>query len=496
MKSLVGVLLVALLAGQGCTDSEVPPTEEPTQEQESSAAPAPLTIGGQEVLKYTGDLPDIEERRILRILVNYNQTNFFLVGGEPKGFEYELLHEFEKKLNKGISRRDMRMTLVFVPVPRAELFSRLNAGWGDIAAAGLTITEERKGLAAFSTPYLTGVDEVIVTRKGEAAIQSLDELEGRTIHVQRASSFAGTLKRLSEDLVARGKKAIEIVEVAPHLETEDLLELVNGGFIEATVSDDHVAELWQAVLPELQIHTEAPVHSGGEIAWAVRESNPELLKEVDAFLRPNRKGTLLGNILFRRYFRDPAWLRDTLTTDHAEKLDEFRASFEKFGEAYGFDWLLLAAVAFQESKFNAGLRSRRGALGLMQVKPATAGEFGITDLMNPTHNIEAGTRYLDWIRKHFFPDADMDEFTTMNFLLASYNAGPSRIRGLRRKASEQGLDPNVWFRSVDQVALQSIGQETVRYVTNVQKYHFAFGQIARNRAQREAERDKLRTPPK
>jgi membrane-bound lytic murein transglycosylase MltF len=458
------------------------------------SAQSEVPRGGSELMERgeirRGDLDEIRQRGFIRVLVTHNKTNFFVTSGQPRGFEYELLKEYEKALAK---RTKDRFKMFFLPVAFDELIPYLNEGRGDIAAAGLTVTSERSRQVAFGDSYLRQVDEIVVTHKVAPDLTTLDDLAGRTVYVRKGSSYVEHLEALNADLRRRGLLPVT-VEVAPqYLETEDILELVNAGIMEITVVDEHIAELWSGVLTDLVLRHDLEVHSGGQIAWAVRKDNPQLLADVNTFVGGHKKGTLLGNIFFKRYFQNTRWVRKP-TAEEQQRLAELRGLFEKYADRYGFDWLMIAALAFQESGFDQSVRSSVGAVGVMQVLPSTAASIDIPDITDMENNIHAGVKYLDWLRTHFFNEAEIDPAVKVDFTLASYNAGPGRVTQLRKQAPSQGYDANQWFANVERVALQRVGWETVRYVANINKYYFAFKLSAAALEVRREEMDSLKKP--
>ncbi len=442
---------------------------------------------------WTGDLEEMRQRRLIRVLVSHSKTNFFSVMGRPRGFEYELLRKFEESLNAGVSRRELKTTLAFVPVPLETSLAALVEGRGDMVAAGLTITPERQESVAFTEPYLQGVEEIVVTRRGLEGLESLADLGGRPVLVRRGSSYAQHLVELSQSLEGQGRDPVEIVEAAAGLETEDILELVNAGAVELTLADRHVAELWSSVLTDIVLRDDLVVHQGGEIAWAVRKESSELRERLNAFVRKNRKGTLLGNILFRRYYEDAKRIRNPLTGEELAKRDRLASLFKKYADEYSFDWLAIAAQAFQESRFDHSLRSRAGAVGIMQLLPSTAADrnVGIPNIQDLESNVHAGVKYMAFLRERYFSAEEIAPGARFDFALAAYNAGPARVKQLRRKAAEMGLDPDRWFRNVE--ALQVVGQEPVQYVANINKYYVAYKLLMESRERRE--RTKARMAP-
>jgi membrane-bound lytic murein transglycosylase MltF len=436
---------------------------------------------------WTGDLAGMRERRMIRVLVTYDKTNFFLVGGRPHGFEYELLRGFEDELNQGLGPGEVATQVVFLPVPFERLLSALVEGRGDVAAAGLTITPEREERVAFTAPYLDDVREVVVTAADAGELARLEDLAGRTVLVPRATSYVTHLRALSRELEEKGLAPIEVVEAEEGLQSEDLLEMVNAGAAPLTVVDDHIARLWAQLLEDVVVREDLVVHGGSRIAWAVRKESPELREALSRYAHANRRGTLLGNVLFRRYHEDDQWIRNPLAEKDAERLRELEALFRKYAERYDFDWLMIAALAYQESGLDHSKRSRRGAVGLMQLLPSTAADpnVGIADIADREKNVHAGVKYLAFLRDHYFRDDSIPAPARIDFALAAYNAGPRKVARFRARARAMGLDPNRWFRNVELAALQLVGRETVRYVSRINKYYLAYRLARTTRGPRE-----------
>jgi membrane-bound lytic murein transglycosylase MltF len=435
---------------------------------------------------FTGDLPEITGRRLLRVLISYSRTNYFIDFATARGFEYELLRQYEKHLNegRGVGRS---IVVVFIPVPLGSLLSELAEGRGDIAAGGLTVTKGREKRVAFAQPYLPNVREIVVSGARAQTLESFADLGGRKVWVRKGSSYAEHLRTLGERLRTTGQPPIEVVEAPPYLATEDLLELVNAGVVDYTVTDEHIATAWAGALPNIRVHSDLAVHTGGAIAWAVRADNPELKASLDAFVHTIKKGTLLGNILFKRYFSDSKWISNPLSDADQERLEEISSLFQKYGEIYGFDWLALAAMAYQESGLDQSKRSRAGAVGVMQIKPSTAADknVGIAPIDTVEKNIHAGTKYLAFLRDRYFSDPEIPDEARLDFTLAAYNAGPARVASLRREAATKGYNPDLWFGNVEMIAAARIGRETVIYVSNINKYYMAYTDFYRGNLQRE-----------
>jgi membrane-bound lytic murein transglycosylase MltF len=425
---------------------------------------------------YRGDLTDMIKRRVVRVLVTYDRANFFIEDGSPRGFEYELVQQYRRHLKTRVKPRSWPVNFVFIPVRFDQLLPALENGWGDIAAAGLTETPARARRVAFTEPYIHDVDELVVTSGVAKDLTKLDDLAGRQVYVNGSSSYAEHLRVLSQQFVSRGLPPIEIVPAHNSFSEADLLELLQMGAIDITIMHGHLARFWANVYPGLRVHEDLAIHRGGQIGWAVRKDSPELLESLNRGLRTNRQGTLIGNVLLQRYFRETRRVDDPLGFPGSDRLADLKGRFQKDARTYGFDWHFLAAVAYQESKLEHDRKSPAGAMGIMQVRPSTAAAepVSIPDISGVEANIHAGTKYLAHLRDDHFPDLKNRPQEQLDFVVAAYNAGPTKIRRLRRQAAEMGLNDNQWFAGVDALARAKIGRETVDYVTKVNKYFVAY----------------------
>ena len=437
---------------------------------------------------YTEDLDALLERKYIRVLTTYNRTNFFLAKGKLRGFEYALLRQYQKALNKGVTRRELQIVFEFIPVARDRLIPDLIEGYGDIAAAGLTITPERQKQVDFTIPYVTGIDEVLVTHKAVAPIQDITVLSAHSVFVRPSSSYHESLLALNRRLSAQGLWPVKIVPADENLETEDILELVNSGAIARTVCDSHIAAAWAEILTDIRVVGDLTFRKGADIAWVVRKTSPALKASLDRFAKSHQRGTRLGNILFRRYYEQTTWIKNPLAGNPGKRLAAYAPLFQKYAAKYGFDWRLISAMAFQESGFDHKKVSPKGAVGIMQVRPATAADpnVGIPDISSVANNIQAGVKYLKFLQDQYFDDAAILPQDQVRFSLAAYNAGPGRMRRARKKAIRMQLDPNRWFRNVEIAMLKIVGQETVRYVSNINKYYVIYNNAYQQVEKREA----------
>ena len=432
-----------------------------------------------EIKPWVGDFDGMAKRRIIRALVVYSKTFYFLDKGRQRGATYELLKQFEKLVNQKLKTKTLKLRVLFIPVRRDQLIPWLVDGRGDIAAANLTITPQRQNQVDFSDPLISGVRELLVSGPAAAPVKNLEDLAGKEIHVRPSSSYYESLTQLNESFRQTGKPKINLIAADETFEDEDLLEMVNAGLIPMIVMDSHKAHFWEQIFDNIKVHPTIAVRNGGEIAWCFRKDSPKLKAVVNEFVKGHKKGTLLGNIILKRYLRDTKYVQNSLSQKELDKFEAMLALFEKYAGQYNFDYLMVSAQAYQESGLDQKKRSPAGAVGVMQLLPTTAADpnVGIPDIEKLEKNIHAGTKYLRFIVDRYYKDEPMDDVNRMLFAFASYNAGPARVSDLRKKTAEMGLNPNVWFHNVEVAAAKNIGRETVQYVSNIYKYYIAYRMI-------------------
>lgn len=444
--------------------------------------------------KWSGDLKGMLKRDKVRALVVFNKMQYFLDGSHQRGAAYDLLKEFEKQLNEK-RKGAIKMHVVFIPVARDDLIPALLDGRGDVAVASLTITPDREKLVDFSAPLLEDVSELLVTGPSAPEIDSIDDLAGKEIYVRPSSSYYQHLLNLNEQFRKQEKPLMKVRKADENLEDSDLLEMVSAGMIPMVVVDSHKAQFWKDIFDNIKVHEEISVHSGGKIAWAFRKKSPKLKKEINRFVKNHKKGTLTGNMLYKRYLQENKWAKSTLSEKEQKKFLNLIDLFKKYSGEYHFDWLMIAALSYQESQHDQSKRSRAGAIGIMQILPNTAGDpnVNVPGIEKLENNVKAGVKYLRFLRDRYFDDPDIDLVNQALFSFAAYNAGPVKVAKLRKEAAQRGFDPNVWFGNVEVIAARRIGRETVQYVSNIYKYYLAYQLIVkRMQLQGEARRTALK----
>jgi membrane-bound lytic murein transglycosylase MltF len=465
--------VVALVSVLGPAESQTGAKPAP------AAAPAPQSAAQTQAATainrkpWTGDFDALVKRRVIRVLVPHSRTHYFVDHGQPRGIAYEAMTAFEQQINK--TRGNIKVLVVFFPTPRDKLIPDLLAGLGDIAIASLTVTPERKKIVDFTMPTTTtGVSEIVVTGPQSPQIGSINDLAGKEVFVRKSSSYWEHLTTLNERFKKEGKPPVTLRPAPEDLEDDDLLEMVNAGLVGIVVVDDYVTNLWAKIYKSIKPRPDLVVSGPGDLAWAIRPNSPQLKSALDAFIKTHGQGTTFGNTLIKRYLGSTKFVLNATSQAEIKKFNELVALFRKYGDQYDLDFVLMAAQGYQESRLNQAAKSHVGAVGVMQVMPATGKELKVGDIAQVEPNIHAGIKYVRFMVDQYFAKENMTRLDKGLFAFASYNAGPGRIRQLRREAEKRGLNPNVWFNNVEIIAAEKIGAETVTYVSNIYKYYIAY----------------------
>jgi membrane-bound lytic murein transglycosylase F len=392
------------------------------------------------------ELKRIKEVDELKVVVDYNSTNYFVYKGQPMGFQYELLKAFAEDLGVDLH--------LFVSNNLEETFEGLNSSEYDLVAKNLTVTKDRNRIVDFTEP-LALTRQVLVQRKAdgfegmseseveESLIREQLQLANKTVHVQKNTVFVQRLKHLSEEI----GEPIHIVEDTIY-GVEQLIARVASGEIEYTVCDENVGLVNQKYYPWIDVNT--PVSFNQKLSWAVRKNSPEWKAYIDEWIIDFKKTSQYRQI-YNKYFsgnRSSRIVRSEYHSITGGKVSEFDDLIREISSAFGWDWRLIAAIIMQESGFNQYAESWVGAMGLMQLMPQTASQYNVDDIIDPRENIRAGLEYLTWLDEVFQPIiSDKDE--RLKFVLASYNVGIGHVMDARKLAMKYGKDPSVWKDNVD-----------------------------------------------
>jgi len=479
-------------AGQTPAASGAPPAAKPAVEAEAPLPPPAFESELPEELRnaiakpFTGDFDEMVKRRLVRLGVTFNRTFYFVDKGVQRGVVYDYGKLVEERLNTQLKTGNLKIHVFFVPLPRDLLLPALVNGKVDLVAAQVTIRPELQKFVDFSNPTRMNVNEILVTGPGAPAIASVEDLSGREVFVRKTSPYGASLLALNEKLKAQGKPPVAIQYAPENLEDDDLLEMVNAGLIPAIVVDDYIAAFWKKVFPNLTVHENVAVRTGGTLAVAFRKNSPQLAAALNKFMANYGLGTAFGNQMEQRYLVSTRYAKNATSEAERKKFLALVELFRKYSDQYNLDFLLMAAQGYQESQLNQDAKSAVGAIGVMQVMPDTGKELKVGDIKELESNIHAGVKYMRFMMDQYFKDEPMDNLNKGLFTFASYNAGPGRIRQLRKEAEKRGLNPNVWFGNVEQIASERIGRETVTYVSNIYKYYIAYQLMFAERQRREA----------
>jgi membrane-bound lytic murein transglycosylase F len=427
--------------------------------------------------RHTGDLDEIKQRRVLRVLLRNNAASYFLYRGELMGFEYELAREFA-------DFHGLRLEVV-VPPSYRELTTWLLEGRADIALGFLEPDEKQRRLGVeFSRPYHYAQQHIVVHQDDPA--DSLQDLDYRTVFVRHHSSYWERLSQLQQEGAGFKLRATDDA-----VEAEQLLQMVSRGKYKATMVDDQLLDIELAkglkVRPAFTLEAEIP-H-----AIALRKRNPLLKQALDEFVQSIYKSEFY-NVTYKKYFKSghsvQRLARGRVIDALKGQISPYDKLVRKYASRYGFDWRLVTAQMYQESRFNPRAKSPVGARGLMQLMPRTAKAMGVENASDPANSIRGGIKYLDWLRDRFPDDLPISE--RIWFTLAAYNAGSGHVNSARRLARQLGLDPNRWFGHTEEAMLLLSqkeyakhsrygyvnGREPVNYVRDIRQRFEAYVELS------------------
>jgi membrane-bound lytic murein transglycosylase MltF len=509
----LGIVAFVAVANAGCgggtakapadnAQATAPPAATAADTEDASLPPTAGEAALPEALRegllkpFTGDFDEMVKRRVIRIGVPYDRTFYFVDKGVQRGVAYEFGKAFEDDLNKKLKTGNTKVHVAFVVLPRGLLAAALTEGKVDLVVAQVTVRPELQALVDFSRPTRTNVSEVVVTGPGAPAIATVDDLSGKDVWVRKDGKYYQSLVSLNAALKTKGKPSVVIRDAPANLEDDDLLEMVNAGLIPIIIVDNYLAEFWRKIFTNLAVHDTVTVRREANLAVPFRKNSPQLAAAVNGFLAKYGLGTAFGNMIEKRYLVSTTYAKNATSEAERKKFLALVAFFRKYSDQYKVDYLLMAAQGYQESGLNQDAKSAVGAIGIMQVMPATGQELKVGDIREVEANVHAGVKYMRFMVDRYYKDEPMDQLNKGLFTFASYNAGPARIRQLRREAAKRGLDPNVWFGNVEQVASERIGRETVTYVGNIYKYYVAYRMVADEMNRRAAAKDKMKAPVK
>ena len=424
----------------------------------------------------TEDFDGLLKRRAIRVAVPFSRTLYFNDKGRERGFSADFMRDFERWVNQKYAKElgKRPITVIFRTTTRDALLKSVADGLADIAVGNLTVTEERLKIVDFVSLEAKPTSELVITGPASPSIASAEDLSGKTVHVRKASSYYESLVALNARLAKAGKPQATLVLVPDALEDEDMMEMLNAGILAAIIVDGWKARMWAQVLPKITVNDGAVVREGGKVGWAIRKDSPKLSTLLNEFSKSVVQKQGLVNQRMKQYYSRVKQLKDPTGSQERKRFEDTLALFKKYAAQYRFDPLMLAAQGYQESNLDQNAKSHVGAVGIMQLMPATGAEMKVGDIKIADSNVHAGTKYMDQLMTRYLGDAQFNETNRTLFAFACYNAGPGNIARMRKEAEKRGLDRDKWFNNVELVTAEKIGAETTTYVRNIYKYYVAY----------------------
>ena len=413
------------------------------------------------------DLKQILASDTLRVATMYGATSYFLYRDEWMGLDYEMALQLATSLKLNLK--------VTVASSEAEMVALLQDRKVDLVAYHLAETKLLKKNFTFVFPQNQSY-QVLVQNMGTKALTDVAELVGKSVVVEANSVFEQRLKSLNQELGG----GIDILVADDSLSTEDLVEMVGEKKIAYTLAFRNTALLYKTFYKRLDCRLEVGFRQPN--GWLVRSESVQLQKSIAEWGRSADTEQLVAAISSKYWEKSPFFaLRKVKIPMGA--ISPYDHLFKKYAKLINWDWKMLAALSFHESRFDSSQVSWAGAVGLMQLMPRTAGSFGLTkeNAFNPELNIEAGVQYIKSLTLLFRKVTDKEE--RIKFILAGYNCGPSHIMDAMALSTKYGKDPQIWNNNVEYYLLKKSepefykdpvvkygifrGKVTVRYVQNI-----------------------------
>lgn len=437
---------------------------------------------------WAGSYDDMLRQRRVRLAVEYDRTLYFSNAGRPYGLAIEIARDLSKWLSSRHADKLQHQSLnvQIVPVPKGDTLLALSNDQADIALGQFHIEHLENAptdLIIKSSAIL--LKEILVTGKDDRFTHQISSLDGLEVRAAYPESFYSGLKHWNNHLLAEGKSPIKLLTWPQGLEDEDMLQMVNAGLINAIFISDWKAVLWQSVLPNIMVHRDITFQNAGTIGWALNKSNADLAIDIESFVQEWVANDGMRSFRTDSFKSKLRALKNPTNEPDWSRFEKLWPIFEKYGKQFNLDPFMLAALGYQETGLIPVQTGMGGAVGVMQLMPSTGSSMGVGDIHQVDANIHAAAKLMDVMLKQYFSDAD---FTTQNrtlFAIASYNAGPNAIAGLRKFAKNQGFNPDAWLGNVEIVAAEKLGVNVMTYVRNVFKYFviysYAMNDLSRNK---------------
>ena len=378
----------------------------------------------------------------LRVATLYSPTTYFIYRDEPMGYDYTLAADFARAKGMVLDLRVARSM--------TEAVALLDSGRIDLLACGVPVTSQMRGKVVACGPELLTTQVLVQPKiKGEAAITDVTQLPGREVYVERGSKYEQRLRHLNDELGG----GIDIRSVdSDSLIDEDLMQMVSDGRIPLTVVNRDVALLNATYYPDLDVNLE--VSFPQRAAWGVAPQREWLADSIDAWMATADARRADADLL-KRYFEMSKGRGSDVSFDFSKGyISRFDNLFRTYAERIGWDWRLLAAQGWAESRFRPTARSWVGARGLMQIMPRTARGYRtpVSQLNNPETSIRVATRLLDDLDRQLKPYVPNDR-ERLKFVIGSYNVGIAHVLDAMRLSEKYGMNPQVWDDNVARALL-------------------------------------------
>ncbi len=395
----------------------------------------------------TNDFDSIKARGELRVLTLNSSTSYFLYKGEERGYEFELIKRFADDMGLSVK--------VIVADNITRLAEMLLSGEGDIIAYEMPVTGDSKEAMLHCGPEnITHQVLVQSAGRGKKILTDVVELVGKDVYVERGSKYEERINNLNEEL--GGGIRIHCIN-RDTVVTEDLIELVAQGEIPYTLADDNFARLNRTYYPGLDISL--AVSFPQRSRWAVRKDSPRLAEAVDKWVKENDASESYRAIS-KRYFelskQTPSAPILSIANGRISQYDEI---FKQAAREIGWDWRMLASIAYHESRFDTSVVSWAGARGIMQLMPATAAAFGLSadSIAHTVPNVRAAARSIRSVEKSLSRINDKNE--RLCFVLAAYNSGLGHVLDAIALAEKYGKNPQKWMGETEEAMLMKANPE-------------------------------------
>lgn len=437
----------------------------------------PPNVSGIDSEVWTGTFEQMLQRGVIRIAVPYDRTIYIDDKGAPKGIAINMSRAMQTWIAKQYAAelKGKTLSVKLVPTQSADLLTTLTAGKADMVIGDLGLYKPSVNSHEYLLNHAYKLDrEVLVSGPSAVPITSFEDLAGQTVYGGHNTNFPETLQEINKSLRSKGKAPVNIISPVGALDGEDLLEMVDAGLIPYVIIGDWKAKLWQPIYKRIVIHDDIFTLDAGWIGYGVRSSNQDLNQVIYKFIGSNEYDQAHEAYRGEDYKAHVQGLKDPIEKSAWARFESMWPLFQKYGAQYNLDPLFIAALGFQETLLNQSAVSKVGAIGVMQLMPATGNSLGVGDIHLLEPNIHAGAEYMNQLITRYFPDAQFKGDNRALFAVASYNIGPNNVAKARDQAKAMGFDPNQWFGNVEFVATQRMGYEPMIYVRNVYKYFISY----------------------